>query len=592
MEPQQAKKEVGDLLFEQGKLTQAQLETIRNRQARRQTPQHVAILNLGYASEEDTYRALAELHQLEFRDLAEFNLSDQLKELVPTAVILNHQVLPLGTDQDSLVLAFTDPPRQTELNNLRLLLNRKIRPVLTTPSCFRAIVRRHLGLGAETIQRLREDRELKDAAGEVVFDIATVEKSSTVDASVSRLVEQIVSEALRLSASDIHIEPYHSSIRLRYRIDGVLQSIPVPPALREIYAALVSRIKIMAGLDITERRVPHDGRISMKTEREEYDLRVSIVPTKHGESICLRILGRQSLFLDLKELGLTATQEKLVRELTLLPQGLILLTGPTGSGKTTTLYAALAHANDEGRKIITIEDPVEYQLEGVVQIQVWEEVGLTFANGLRAILRHDPDVVLVGEIRDPETAEIAVRAAQTGHLVFSTVHTNDSISVVTRLIDMGIEPFLLGSSLVCSIAQRLAQRICPHCKQSDPCVPKEFVDEMAAALSLKPEELKSFHGAGCIECNNKGCRGRVAIYEFFVMTEDIADMLGPNVSTGQLRAAARAHGWRSLREEGWAKVQTGLIPIAELERLTRRIAPPQPVVSRFPSANQSETQLP
>ncbi|MCX8109321.1 MAG: GspE/PulE family protein, partial [Verrucomicrobiae bacterium] len=253
-----------------------------------------------------------------------------------------------------------------------------------------------------------------------------------------------------------------------------------------------------------------------------------------------------------------------------------LLTGPTGSGKTTTLYAALAHANDEGRKIITIEDPVEYQLEGIVQIQVREEVGLTFANGLRSILRHDPDVVLVGEIRDRETAEIAVRAAQTGHLVFSTVHTNDSVSVVTRLLDMGVEPFLIGSSLVCSIAQRLAQRICPHCKKPDSVVPKEFAEEMSLALGLKPDHLRSYHGAGCIECNNKGSRGRIGLYEFFVMTEDLADMLGPSTSTGQLRAVARRHGWRSLREEGWAKVQAGVVSIAELQRLTRRISPPTP----------------
>lgn len=579
MDTQPSKKEVGDILHEQGKLTDAQLDTIRRRQQRWHTPQHVAILNLGYASEEDTYRALAELHQIEFRDLANFQFSDSLKELVPVAVMLNYRVLPLGSEPDALILAFTEPPRQTEINNLRLLLNRKIKPVLITPSCLRAIIRQHFGLGAETIQRLREDRELKDGAREIVFDITTGEGTPAVDASISRLVEQILSEALRLSASDIHIEPYPSAIRLRYRIDGVLQSVPVPADLRQIYAALVSRLKIMAGLDITEKRVPHDGRISMKTEREEYDLRVSIIPTKHGESICLRILGRQSLFLDLKELGLNPSQEELIRQLTQLPQGLVLLTGPTGSGKTTTLYAALAHANDEGRKIITIEDPVEYQLEGVIQIQVWEEVGLTFSSGLRSILRHDPDVVLIGEIRDPETAEIAVRAAQTGHLVFSTVHTNDSVSVVTRLLDMGVEPFLLGSSLVCSIAQRLAQRICPHCKEPDTSIPKQFREEMATALAINPADLRAFHGAGCIECNNKGHRGRVALYEFFVMTEDIADMLGSRVPTGQLRAAARERGWRCLRDEGWAKVQAGLIPIAELQRLTRRIISPPSLIT-------------
>jgi general secretion pathway protein E/type IV pilus assembly protein PilB len=573
MEPEEPKKEVGDLLLEQGKLSPEQLDNVRRRQRRWHVPQHDAILSLNYASEEDTYRALAGLHHLEFHDVSTLELPPGFAELIPVALMLSHRILPVAQEADTLTIAFCEPPRQAEVSNLRLLLNRKLRPVLTTPSGLRAVVKKQFGLGAETIQRLRDDRALTDVAREIVFDVATAEGATAVDASIARFVEQVLSEALRLQATDIHIEPYFAAIRLRYRIDGVLLTIPVPPDLRQMYAALVSRLKIMAGLNITERRVPHDGRIAMKTEKEEYDLRVSIVPTKHGEGICLRILGRQSLFLDLRELGLERDQEDLLRELTQLPQGLILLTGPTGSGKTTTLYAALAHANDEGRKIITIENPVEYQLEGVVQIQVRDEVGLSFASGLRSVLRHDPDVVLIGEIRDPETAETAVRAAQTGHLVFSTLHTNDSISAITRLLDMEIDAFLLGSSLVCSIAQRLAQRICPHCKQPEASVPENLQQEMAAALRLPPTGLRAFRGAGCVECSQKGYRGRVALYEFFVMTEDVADLLGPNLHTSQLRAAARRHGWRSLRESGWVKVQAGLVPISEMQRLTRRIRP-------------------
>ncbi len=565
------KRESGDLLLEQGKLTERQLEAVRRRQRLLHVSQHSAIIHLNYASEEDTYRALATLHDLDFIDVCGFAFPEGILGLVPMRVMFNHRVVPLALEEDCLTLAFCEPPRQAELGNLRLILGKKIKAALTTPSCLRAVFKKSFGLGAETIQHLREDRGLTDTTQEIVFDVKTAENASDVDASISKYVDEILGEALRLQATDVHIEPYYAKIKLRYRIDGMMQTVPVPGDLRQVHSALVSRLKIMAGLNIAEKRLPHDGRISMKTENEEYDLRVSVIPTKHGEAVCLRILGRQSLLLDFSYLGLEPAQEALVKELTQLPQGMVLLTGPTGSGKTTTLYTALAHANDEGRKIITIEDPVEYQLEGVLQIQTHEEVGLTFASGLRSVLRHDPDVVLIGEIRDAETAEIAVRAAQTGHLVFSTLHTNDSISAITRLLDMEIDPFLVGSSLVCSIAQRLAQRICRHCLAPDTAIPDELREEMASALRLQPPEVMAFKGKGCVECNQKGYRGRVAIYEFFVLSEDIADMLGPDVRTGRLRAAARQHGWRPLREEGWQKVQAGLISIDELQRLTRRI---------------------
>src|SRR5437773_5296981 len=268
--------------------------------------------------------------------------------------------------------------------------------------------------------------------------------------------------------------------------------------MRQLHAAIVSRLKIMAGLNIAEKRLPHDGRIAMKTGEEEYDLRVSVMPTKHGEAVVLRILGRQSLFLDLGQLGMEPNQAAVFGQLVALPQGLVLLTGPTGSGKTTTLYTALAQANDETRKVVTFEDPIEYQVEGAVQIQVRDQIGLTFASGLRSVLRHDPDVVLVGEIRDFETAEIAVRAAQTGHLVFSTLHTNDSISAVTRLLEMKIEPYLIASSLVCSISQRLARRICRHCADEDSDIAKDVRREMAAALALPPEKVRAWKGRGCV----------------------------------------------------------------------------------------------
>ena len=458
-----------------------------------------------------------------------------------------------------------------ELGNLRLLLSKRIKAVLTTPSVVHALLKKQFGLGAETIQKLREDRNPSDASQEIVFDVQTNEDDSAVDATIANFVDQILVEALRLQATDIHIEPYYSNIGLRYRIDGVMQSVPVPEGIRELHGAIVSRLKIMAGLNIAEKRLPHDGRIAMKTAGEDYDLRVSIIPTKHGEGVVLRILGRQSLFLDLGQLGMEPAHEKLFGEITRLPQGLVLMTGPTGSGKTTTLYAALAHANDKKRKIITIEDPVEYQLEGISQIQVRDDIGLTFESGLRSVLRHDPDIVLIGEIRDAITAEISVRASQTGHLVFSTLHTNDSISAVTRLLEMKIEPFLIGSSLVSSIAQRLTQRVCLHCRTEDTDISPEIREEMSHALSLEPGEIKALKGAGCVECNQRGYRGRVAIYEFFLMTDEIADLIEPGVRTGDLRRLARKQGWQSLRENAWRKVQQGLIPVSEQQRLTRRL---------------------
>ncbi|HSU57639.1 MAG TPA: GspE/PulE family protein, partial [Candidatus Dormibacteraeota bacterium] len=556
-----------------GKITPQQLEQVRRRQQRLNLPQHRALVDLNLASEEDAWRALAQANGLEFVDPLALDLKRETLELVPLKLLFHYRLLPLGTEEDGLILAVSEPPRPMEQGNLRLLLGKRFRIVLATPSAIHAVIKKHYGLGAETIQKLREERGGTEISQEIVFDVQGKETDSAVEATVSAFVDQILQEALRLHATDIHLEPYAASIRLRYRVDGILETVPVPADMRHLHPAVVSRLKIMAGLNISEKRLPHDGRIAMKTGDEDYDLRVSIVPTKYGEAACLRILGRQSLHLDLGQLGMEPSQEAVFNQLTQLPQGLVLLTGPTGSGKTTTLYAALAQANDEGRKVITFEDPIEYQLEGTVQIQVREPIGLTFASGLRSVLRHDPDVVLVGEIRDFETAEIAIRAAQTGHLVLSTLHTNDSISAVTRLLEMRIEPYLIAASLVCSISQRLARRICRHCAYEDLEISPSIRDEMAAALHLPADQVKAWKGRGCVECNQRGQRGRVAIYEFFLVNDIIADLIQPGLKTGDLKTAARQIGWKSLREMAWLKVQRGLIPISEQERWTRQIDP-------------------
>jgi type II secretory ATPase GspE/PulE/Tfp pilus assembly ATPase PilB-like protein len=572
MAPDNRKSDVGDVLVQNGLLTDKHLESARRRQVRLRIPLHRALTDLNYATEEDTYRALATLHNLEFVDLSAIELNKALLQSVPVKLALHYRMVPISQEAGLITIACSEVPPLGEQGNLRLLLAKRIKFVITTPSSVHAIIKKHYGLGADTIQQLRQDRTSRDVTQEVVFDLKAGEPSTTVEASISDFVDQILLEALRLDATDVHFEPYPNNVRLRYRVDGILQEIPVPTDLRQVYDYIISRIKVMAGLNIAERRLPHDGRIAMKTETEEYALRVSIIPTKYGEAACLRILGRQSLFLDLSQLGMDPDQQVTMEQLTQLSQGMVLITGPTGSGKTTTLYAALAHANDVGRKIITIENPVEYQLEGIMQIQTHEEIGLTFSNGLRSVLRHDPDVVLIGEIRDTETAEIAIRAAQTGHLVFSTLHTNDSISAITRLLEMRIEPFLVGSSLVCSIAQRLARRVCRHCRQLDPNIPDSIRQEMTLALNLPPEKVQAWIGTGCLECSQNGYRGRVALYEFFIMNEEICDMLLENIPTQKLRETASRFGWQPLRAFGWSKVQSGLISIAEQQRLTLRVS--------------------
>ncbi len=566
-------KEAGDLLLERGKLSQQQRAQVRRRSERVGVPEHRAVVDLNFVSEEESWRALAELHHLEFIDPLALDIPRETLELVPIKFIFHYHLVPISFNNDCLTLAISEPPTQIEQGNLRLLLGKRFKLVLATPSAIHAVLKKHFGLGAETIQRLREERPGNEINQEIVFDVQGKETDSALEATVSAFVDQLLQEALRLQATDIHLEPFTNSIRLRYRVDGMLETVPVPADMRHLHAAIVSRLKIMAGLNIAEKRLPHDGRIAMKTGQEEYDLRVSIVPTKYGEGVCLRILGRQSLFLDLGQLGMEPEQEAVFVQLTQLPQGLVLLTGPTGSSKTTTLYTALAQANDAQRKIITFEDPIEYQLEGTVQIQVREPIGLTFASGLRSVLRHDPDVVLIGEIRDFDTAEIAVRAAQTGHLVFSTLHTNDSIGAVTRLLEMKIEPYLVAASLVCSLSQRLARRICRHCLEEDLDILPHTRSEMAAALGLPAENVKAWKGRGCVECNQRGYRGRVAIYEFFLPDDEIANMIQPGLKTAALRTAARKLGWRSLREMAWFKVQRGLIPLSEQERWTRVIDP-------------------
>lgn len=494
-----------------------------------------------------------------------------LPEGVPVEIAVEHRFAPLRAEGGVLVAAFAEPPSLALVGRLRVIVGLRVRVRLCLPDDLRTFASRHFGIGADTLRRIRPEHghAVTRSAGQEVFDVAGGEGGDA--ATIARFVDLVLAEALRLGATDLHLEPEAGAVKLRYRVDGLLQDVPVPEGLRSHYLALVSRLKVMADLDITERRAAQDGRISMKRAGAQYDLRVSVIPTAHGESVCLRFLGRSSLRIDLSELGMEPEQRRVMESLARLPQGLALLTGPTGSGKTTTLYGLLASARDGRRKIITIEDPVEYQLDGVSQIQVRPESGLDFASGLRSVLRHDPDVILIGEIRDRETADAAMRAAQTGHLVFSTLHTNDSLGALTRLVDMGIEPWSIGSSLVCSVAQRLARRVCPACAEEEATLSPALREEMARSLGIATSEVVARRGRGCSECLGSGERGRVAIYEILLMNDGLVDSLASGLRTVALRDLARASGWSSLRDQAWRKVQAGVIPVSEVQRLTRRL---------------------
>jgi len=450
----------------------------------------------------------------------------------------------------------------------------RMEPVLATPTEVNSTLKKLYGLGAEMVLQLRQERTTQRAATLMYDDTDGQDLQGAggedEEASIIRLVNQILIEAVHQGTTDIHIEPFKEQCRVRYRIDGMLRTIPTPPGMLDLHDAIISRMKIMAGLNIAERRLPHDGRIRVNVGEEEFDLRVSILPTRFGETMCLRILNREAIFLEMSQLGLGKGHEAILRQLVHLPHGIVLVTGPTGSGKTTTLYAALAQVRNTNpdRKIITVEDPVEYELEGTSQIQMKSDIGLTFASGLRSILRHDPDIILVGEIRDGETAEIAIRAALTGHLVLSTLHTNDSVGAVNRLVDMGIEPYLVASALVASLAQRLVRRICPHCKYEQTDISRRLHSEIAQHMDIPVEDVKAWKGKGCMECDHTGYRGRVAIYEFFLLDEEIQDMVSAHTQTSELRKAAIKRGMYTLREDGWEKVALGLTTIDEITRIT------------------------
>jgi type II secretion system protein E len=517
----------------------------------------------GLQSEEDVLRWLAGEYDVAFTALDDVEPDRQLLSLFPARILLKEELLPLRRTNGTVEIATSRLFATQGLDALKTLTGLNLKPVLTPTESLQRELKKRLGVGADTMGELAEDSALQ-VVDENQEDDGDIDVDAE-DASIIRFVNQVLRDAIELRASDIHLEPFEHEFQIRYRVDGVLQAIPVPPQIKRFQPAIVSRLKILSHLNIAEKRLPQDGRIKIRLDANEVDIRVSVIPMLHGEAVVLRLLRQNSTLLGMAEMGMDARELKSFRRVLGLPHGIILVTGPTGSGKTTTLYTALNEINDQVRKIITIEDPIEYQLKGINQIQVSEKAGLTFARGLRSILRHDPDVILVGEIRDRETAQIAVQASLTGHLVFSTLHTNDAPGAVTRLIDMGVEPYLVASSLEAVLAQRLVRLLCKHCKQADTSA---TTAAMKAQIGIPPE-TPVYRAVGCRECRNTGYHGRHAIFEWMDIDNPLRELVLKNVSSGEIAAQARRSGLRTLNEDGWRLVRAGITTPEEVLRVTK-----------------------
>ncbi len=515
-------------------------------------------------------RALAEHFHLDIVNLKTVNVDRMAIDRVPVKFASYYRFMPLAVDGNRLTAAVSEPLDIHNQDDIRAHLGLEPRFVLASPWDIDEALKRYYGLASETIdQILTKDPQKRSAFSEDRSSkIEDIEKQSE-DPSVTKLVNQIILEAYQKRATDIHIEPYRNRVRFRYRIDGVLLDANLPPEAKHFLLAIISRIKIMANLTITEKRLPQDGSAVVRVKEQALDLRVSTIPTQHGESMVIRLLPTTTTLLDLEKLGFNADNASKFRELIRHPHGVIFVTGPTGSGKTTTLYACLNEINDPTRKIITIEDPIEYEMEGITQIQINSGIDFGFATGLRSILRHDPDILMVGEVRDRETADIAIRTALTGHLVFSSLHTNDAATGVTRLVDMGVEPYLVASSVQAFIAQRLVRVICPQCKEEDREPLMEIRKEIARSLGFSSlDEIKFFKGRGCDQCNNTGYYGRTAIYEILEITEAIRSAILDKPRAEEIKRIAVHGGMRTLRQDGWKNVIAGVTTPAEVLNVT------------------------
>lgn len=523
------------------------------------------LIDLKILDESKYFNVLAEHFNMEVVLIASHDIPKELPALVSPEIVRRFKIIPFKKNDNTIQIALSDPLAIDVLDNLRYILNMDVEGVLATEGDIEKAIEKYYGITEEDVDSMLQDISEDDVtfleAGQ-----GAGEEMEKEDAPIIKLVSLLILEAFKNRASDIHLEPLERKFRVRYRIDGVLQEVQSPP--RRLQPSVISRIKIMSNMSIAEKRLPQDGRIKLKMMGKELDLRVSSIPSNHGESIVLRLLDKSNLLMGMGQLGFSSKDQAQYERMISLPNGILLITGPTGSGKTTTLYTCLSHINRPDRKIITVEDPVEYQLAGINQVQVNEEINLSFANVLRSILRQAPNVIMIGEIRDFETAEIAVNASLTGHLVFSTLHTNDAPGAITRLMDQGIKPFLVASSVQGILAQRLVRTICPECKIE--YKPLENEKKLLKIPDKDLKNLKLYKGEGCTNCSNTGYMGRLGIFELLVIDDAIRKLIYQKAPSTQIRRRARELGMSTLREDGLQKVLGGVTTLEEVFRVTQQ----------------------
>jgi general secretion pathway protein E len=558
-------KRLGEILIERGKLDPGALDRALRLQQDSREKLGQLLVTLGLCAQRDVAEALAVQLSLPLIDAAGYPEFPILEERVSARFLRESRALPVREDDFELTLAMADPTDAYTISAFEMVTGRAVRPVIAIPTELEAALERLYGSGKSAQSQIIGDVETR--GDDLAFDADVQQlKDLAAEAPVIRLVSLLITNAMETRASDIHIEPFENRLIVRYRIDGVLHEVESPP--RRLSAAVISRVKIMANLDIAERRLPQDGRIRLRVQGKEIDLRVSTVPTMHGESVVMRILDKQGVALDFARLGFEDDTLRTFLDVLLQPHGILLVTGPTGSGKTTTLYTALDRLNQPDVKILTVEDPVEYQMAGINQIQVKPQIDLTFANALRSIVRQDPDVIMIGEIRDLETAQIAVQSALTGHLVLSTVHTNDAPSTINRLLDMGVEDYLLSSTVIGIEAQRLVRTLCAHCKEPYHAVP-EVIAQMGLARFANGHDITLYHAKGCAQCANTGYTGRISIIEMMPMTDAVRTMVMKHANAAELKAQAMKDGMLTMYEDGLRKAVAGTTTIEEVLRATR-----------------------